>query len=711
MKKLINVRAPLFLAVALILGIYSCYEWFFGDVYFGLAVALLLIALIIFSAIKGYAVRKIAIVMLMVAILGFGIARLSLYRVEKREMYGENVTICGRVCDLNRNRSENSTYYLEKCTLSDGETLQGRIQLRVYNKQLHTGDVVTVSGNISSTSPIKSTVESYMIRNQINYELTDVEVISIKSGTLKPDEKVRKYIYDVTCDYMLQNGDVMYALLTGDRGAISSEINYVFTRAGILHLLAVSGLHVGFIVTLICFALKRLRLHPLIECAIVLVPLLFYAYVCAFTPSVMRAIIMVVCSYITRAGRGRYDMLSAISIAMLLILLAQPFYLFDVGFQLSFLSVYGITTLYASLDRWLNRRKINKFIRYIIKSLFISLSCIIATVFTVAINFGEVPVLSVLLNVIVIPLISVVFMFGIFGLIPSVFHYLLVAAEYVLRLVITLAQAVSEISFATVAIPAVAISTVIIVVALFVSGGYVNINKVGKRIFYPICAVLLVCSTVLSVVPKTARNQAYVAVTDNSAVVATVSRGGEAALILDFDEYSNIYNATRYLRQFNLSNCTLYIADCSGVTLLEIDLLMRLPIDTVYLLGTESSALLETECVKRSVKVIHQYPNSTTGEALKVQSHFDSGLLGVNVALDNIAIFVAYGSNSSVEELIDSGIKADLLVLSQANAKWSDKGVLTITPYQSKLRYNYGANKYGNFTIKQKGVKMFLSFR
>ena len=710
MKKLINVRVPLFLAVAFILGIYSCYEWYLGDFYFGIVVTALLVSLVVFFTIKRYGAQKIVIAMLIFSMLGFGIARLYLYRIDKRETNGDYVTITGRVCDLNRNTSQNSTYYIEKCTLSDGRKISGRVELRAYDVELKTGDVVTVSGQLFSTHPIKNNVETYLIRNNINFELTNAKVTAVQSGALKLDEKIRGYIYNVTSEYMLQNGGVMYALLTGDRGALSDAVEYAFTRAGILHLLAVSGLHVGFIVAIICFALKRLRLHPLVECTIVVVPLFFYAYICAFTPSVMRAIVMVVCSYVARACFGRYDMLSAISWSALLILLVRPFYLFDVGFQLSFLSVYGIATLFAPIDRWLKRRKINKFIRYFVKSVLVSLSCAVANVFTVSMNFGEVPVFPALLNVVAIPLVSIAFTLGIFGLIPSVFHYLLLVADYILSAMVSFAKAIAQLNFATVAIYSVAISTVILVVALFVLGGFVNFGMLGKRIFYPICAVLLVVSMIFAVVPKQTRNQAYISVADNSAVVATVSDSGEGALIMDFNSYANVYSASCYLQQFNLTSCTLYITDSSQSSAEVLDLLARLPVNKVYILDADGNGLIKDTFVKRGVSVVNQTSNSTTGNAIRVQSHFDAYLTAVSITLDEIDICIAYGSSGIVDGLMESGITADVYVMPNANAT-SSIGVMTITSYQSNIDYNYGANKYGNFTIVQKGGKMLLTFR
>ncbi|MCH5153530.1 MAG: hypothetical protein J1F68_06240, partial [Clostridiales bacterium] len=131
MNKLLNVRVPLFLAVAFILGIYSCYQWYFGNFYLALIVLLLFVCLAMFFAIKQYGVWKITLVMLVFALMGFVFMRLSLCRIEQREVCEMPVTLTGRVCDLNRNRSHNNIYYLEDCTLSNGERLSGRVEVSI----------------------------------------------------------------------------------------------------------------------------------------------------------------------------------------------------------------------------------------------------------------------------------------------------------------------------------------------------------------------------------------------------------------------------------------------------------------------------------------------------------------------------------------------------------------------------------------------------
>ena len=236
-------------------------------------------------------------------------------------------------------------------------------------------------------------------------------------------------------------------------------------------------------------------------------------------------------------------------------------------------------------------------------------------------------------------------------------------------------------------------------------------GKIGKRIFYPLCVVALVCSMLFSTLPKSARNQAFVSVSEGSAAVAAVSQGGQAVLITDFNEYDSVHNGVSFLQKFKLTGCTLYISDCSKATAPALELVCNLPIDRVYILGADDSELVETQFAKRGVQVLHQLPNSTTGNTVKVQSYFAAGLVGVSIAVDKIDICVVYGDNDRVSGTLASGISADLFVLPDVKTTPTQIDAVTLTPYQSKLNLNYGANKYGNFTIGQKGGKMYLSFR
>ncbi len=146
--------------------------------------------------------------------------------------------------------------------------------------------------------------------------------------------------------------DVLLALLLGEKEHMSQALRDRFARAGIAHLLAISGLHMGM-VALFCFVLfRRVLSHstPLLlsgrlfaVCAFLsLFPVLFYGAVTGWSPSTQRAVIMVSVFLIGYMVEKDYDSLNTLAVAAMVILLIRPPALFDVSFQLSFVAVFSI---------------------------------------------------------------------------------------------------------------------------------------------------------------------------------------------------------------------------------------------------------------------------------------------------------------------------------------------------------------------------------
>ena len=146
----------------------------------------------------------------------------------------------------------------------------------------------------------KSDVNSSYLREDYRYEMNDAVLISKREGKLKLDEIIRRYVYDTVKGYMPENADLAYSLITAIKTRYLRIFRKRFSRAGIAHLLAVSGLHVGF-----CSRYVSVRSQKVsFACGSGRVACYnadcFYAYACGFTPSVMRAVIMAACSYLAK---------------------------------------------------------------------------------------------------------------------------------------------------------------------------------------------------------------------------------------------------------------------------------------------------------------------------------------------------------------------------------------------------------------------------
>ena len=147
------------------------------------------------------------------------------------------------------------------------------------------------------------------------------------------------------CGFSEDELAIMNALLLGQRQDISKELTANYSKAGAIHILAVSGLHVGIILWMFSFVLKPLERYKRgkgIKLALVLLFLWFFALLAGMSASVTRAVTMFSAIAIGQFFNKRNAIEQSLIFSMFLLLLLKPLFLFDVGFQLSYLAVFGI---------------------------------------------------------------------------------------------------------------------------------------------------------------------------------------------------------------------------------------------------------------------------------------------------------------------------------------------------------------------------------
>ncbi|MBN1254198.1 MAG: DNA internalization-related competence protein ComEC/Rec2 [Deltaproteobacteria bacterium] len=218
---------------------------------------------------------------------------------------------------------------------------------------------------------------------------------------------------------------MLKALLIGERGEISDETREAFIAAGAVHILAISGLHLGIIVTLIFFAVQgllKLSERALLRYDIRKVaalatfpPLLAYILITGFPISTIRAGIMASCFLIAILIDRYRNPLNTLAFAAFIILLVSPTSLWDPSFQLSFSSVLGIIVLTPPLYRLLypqdpltllTRQGKGKIKRAMILSFVASFAAIIVTSPIVAFHFHRVSIMGLISNAVIIPIIG-----------------------------------------------------------------------------------------------------------------------------------------------------------------------------------------------------------------------------------------------------------------------------------------------------------------
>ena len=220
----------------------------------------------------------------------------------------------------------------------------------------HTGDLVFLKNKFqdikSSLNPHQFNYKNYLAKQGI-YQ----QVYATKQELLLLDQTSTSFLGFIAAlrlkiqqsliqyDFSEDELAVMNALLLGQRQEISKELSDNYSKAGAIHILAVSGLHVGIILLILSFVLKpleRVNKGKLIKLVLVILFLWFFAVLAGMSASVTRAVTMFSAIALGQFFNKRNAVEHSLIFSMFIILLWKPLFLFDVGFQLSYTAVFGI---------------------------------------------------------------------------------------------------------------------------------------------------------------------------------------------------------------------------------------------------------------------------------------------------------------------------------------------------------------------------------
>jgi len=202
-------------------------------------------------------------------------------------------------------------------------------------------------------------------------------------------------------------GKICSAMSLGVRESLPLYIYKRFQSCGAAHLLAVSGLHIGIVSTVIFLFLRTLQLRRKPALLILSVFVLVYAVFTGFRLPVLRASVMLLFFVIGETRERSIDPLNTLSAAGILIAILMPRSVFSISFQLSFLAVFSILTMFVVLREYFEKIPKGWVKQWIIIPFFITLSAQLGTLPLVAYYFGYVPLIGLIANLILIPLTGV----------------------------------------------------------------------------------------------------------------------------------------------------------------------------------------------------------------------------------------------------------------------------------------------------------------
>jgi len=277
-------------------------------------------------------------------------------------------------------------------------TIKSETEKEHFTEELGYGKEVFVQGILEEAKgqeiPNTFHYRNYLYYNRIYY-LLNAEKIEVKSSCnifYSIKNLIHKYLLT------LENSEYFLAFLLGDTKNYDLAI---LRENGVSHLFAVSGMHISLFVLVLRKLLKRVKFGNLFLCIF----LIFYAFLVGFTPSVLRVVILFILGSLNKKIGNVLSNKKMFFYCFFLMLLLEPFYFMNLGFQYSFLISFSF--LYLKEEK--------NYIKNLLKTSFLAF---LVSLPVTAINFYEVNVLGILLNLLFVPFVS-------FLLYPACFFVLL----------------------------------------------------------------------------------------------------------------------------------------------------------------------------------------------------------------------------------------------------------------------------------------------
>lgn len=390
-----------------------------GEVYMAAFVAMFFCFLFV-KLDKKIEVRHICLVLLLCLFSMFRVILFDSSYEEERNLFedGDTVVVQGIVKDV----IDNDTYY--KYVIDDWKTgsgIKGKFLINVYAQvRYDIGDKVTVRGNTLAISQTRNpggfNALNYYKQKRVSYlifgKLTFVE--HTDSYPLRALFRALRMEHYKQLHQLLPNeeADIVATLLLG-MDKVEEETYVKFKEAGLIHLLAISGLHISILILALYSVLKRLSSHK-IAGAIALSFGVIYCFYTGMHLSTIRATLMVAFFLLGKAFDKRYDKATSLSLSAMLMLTVNPYYVLNVGFMLSFASVSGIFFLVPVLKKILPRY--NNVLADSIRTM-IAVQIIIGPILMY--YFYEIPIYSLIANLLVMPVIPLLLAVAIIALVVS----------------------------------------------------------------------------------------------------------------------------------------------------------------------------------------------------------------------------------------------------------------------------------------------------
>lgn len=330
------------------------------------------------------------------------------------------------------------------------EYIVGKFVVRDYTKykKIKVGSEIKLTGKFKDLN--KMSYESFDYGRYLR-SMGYKGLIYLKDYSIVGNNLMYEYIYKAksyisnTIRYLYKtNSDFINSMMLGQKDDLSQNEKLMFTRTGTSHIIAISGLHTGILSGLIIFMMGKInKIYKLI----VLSTMMFiYSAMVGNSPSIIRAIMFMISLYLSFFLDRKMDKISTLSFIGILFVINNPYIIYNISFQLSFLATLSIIYFYGYINNKLN-----------IKIISLTLSANILTIPIIYYNFEGIPLVSILGNIIIVPFVGIIIYLAMLSLIlfniniyiSSIVVYI---NRFILETIYVLLERISNLDFAYIVI-------------------------------------------------------------------------------------------------------------------------------------------------------------------------------------------------------------------------------------------------------------------
>ena len=422
------------------------------------------------------------------------------------------------------------------------------------NYKIRNGDILycysTLEPIKSSNNPESFDYAAYMRNNGILYrsfvKRNDLQIIgyreSLGAKAAAAKDNLTTSIQNV--GFSDNTTNFLITILTGDNGFINPEIRELYSKSGLAHILAISGLHIAIIAWIISILLKPLDYANLkkLRFILTLIIIWIFTYITGLSPSATRAAIMtsfVITSFILHK---KYNILNSLSCSAVFILLANPYTVYNIGFQLSYGAVLGII-LFADKITFGKRFSLMRKISSIIA---VTIAAQIGTVLIIAYYYNAIPSYFLLSNLIVIPLLPIIIGLSIFTIALSSFGInvgLTIPIDHLYEFILSLSTWIDKWNYSSIEFIWIdGLSTILLLFAILTIGIWFNRKNSSSFLLY-ISSLLILSGCTSMILQRVHLDKSGFFISDEYTSTNIVYFNGEKAYIANSKNDSTEINS------------------------------------------------------------------------------------------------------------------------------------------------------------------------